>query len=231
MMSEESDGDEVTNDQAERSNPLPNGGWFRGPLTDLSRIGIPFFVFLVLGWVCTAVYAAIGPDVLSGVRNVAGWLVTAGGMAISGITTGFLFAIPRTLQGRDPIVHSADDRVGSPVTLTRTDSAPRYYVNSNLEQISDWLTKIIVGVGLTQLHNLPSTFWNLSTFLAGGAASTDRDRAFALSVVLYFGVVGFVAGYLLTRVYVTGAFARADLQHYRDATGTTNACAAPPRQE
>src|ERR1700730_13401118 len=50
-----------------------------------------------------------------------------------GWAVGFLFGVPR---------------VGSTPASTR--------INTNLEQISDWLTKILVGVGLTQLHKLPT---------------------------------------------------------------------------
>lgn len=49
---------------------------------------------------------------------------------------GFVFGIPR-INTTDAVV------IGRPPRLVRP--------NSNLEQISDWLTKILVGVSLTQL--------------------------------------------------------------------------------
>jgi len=89
-------------------------------------------------------------------------------------------------------------------------------VNTNLEQISDWLTKILVGVGLTQLTNIPAALVRLATFVAGGESSSEPDRSFALFVVLYFFFGGFVAGYLETRVYLTGAFLRSQRSETRD---------------
>lgn len=113
-----------------------------------------------------------------------------------------------------------DSSVGDGVELDHDELSSartliRYSVNSNLEQISDWLTKIIVGVGLTQLHNLPGLASRAARFLAGGLNSNAQERAFAIGLILYFGVLGFVAGYVTTRVYLTGAFVRADSNNDR----------------
>ena len=66
-----------------------------------------------------------------------GWLV-AGSAALIGGLLGFLFGIPRTLQ-QDGVA-----KVGPDDTEQEKDSVvnPRidYQVNTNLEQISDWLT-------------------------------------------------------------------------------------------
>jgi CheY-like chemotaxis protein len=92
----------------------------------------------------------------------------------------------------------------------------RIEVNTNLEQISDWLTKIIVGLGLVELRSMPDHLTKLATFLAVGikasAASDDVHAAevLALMTVVYFTLIGFFGGYLLTRTYLTGAFRRAD---------------------
>lgn len=113
----------------------------------------------------------------------ASWLLGAAAFFAVGMTGGFIFGIPRASQQR---------------------------VNSNLELISDWLTKILVGVGLTQMSNIPAGLGKLATFIAGGETSSGQDRSFALFVILYFFFGGFVAAYLETRVYLTGAFLRAE---------------------
>ena len=59
-----------------------------------------------------------------------------------------------------------------------------YPVNTNLEQVSDWLAKIIVGVTLPQLTVLPEWLGK---------------------------VAGFLAGYLMTRLYLASALKRAEL--------------------
>src|SRR5262249_23262070 len=59
--------------------------------------------------------------------------LVAGASFVSGCLVGFLFAIPRTVQGEE------GSKVSGPSQQTQ------YRPNTNLEQISDWLTKILVG--------------------------------------------------------------------------------------
>ena len=118
-------------------------------------------------------------------KAAASWILCAAAFFAVGMTTGFIFAVPRA-SGR--------------------------YVNSNLELISDWLTKILVGVGLTQFKSIPPALQKLATFIAGGIQSSGQDQAFALFVILYFSFGGFVAAYLETRVFLTGAFVRSEPQ-------------------
>jgi hypothetical protein len=86
----------------------------------------------------------------------------------------------------------------------------RLQVNTNLEQISDWLTKIIVGLGLIQLGKLPGYLVRASSYVGQTFGKDDSYAHFACALLLYFSVMGFTLGYLLTRLYLTGAFAAAD---------------------
>ena len=67
-------------------------------------------------------------------------LVVAAAAAFTGALFGFIFGVPRVL---------ASDRPQGRSSSLYGGSAP-IVANTNLEQISDWLTKILVGVGLTQ---------------------------------------------------------------------------------
>lgn|ERR1017187_3989035 len=78
-------------------------------------------------------------------------------------------------------------------------------VNTNLEEISDWLTKIIVGVSLVELQKAQSKLQGAAGFIAqtlGGASQTS----FAYGLMIYFSIVGFLGSYLLTRLYLQRAF-------------------------
>ncbi|HET8889374.1 MAG TPA: hypothetical protein VFQ41_10760 [Candidatus Angelobacter sp.] len=121
-------------------------------------------------------------------KSTASWLLCAGAFFAVGMATGFIFAIPRA-SGR--------------------------YVNSNLELISDWLTKILVGVGLTQLREIPGGLARLAQYVAGGSTSSGHEQSFAFFVILYFFFGGFVDAYLETRVFLTGAFIRSEPQDKR----------------
>ncbi|WP_425618554.1 hypothetical protein NA78x_002263 [Anatilimnocola sp. NA78] len=114
-----------------------------------------------------------------------------------GALLGFLFGVPK--------VHQADLQAkdGGPAV-----DEPRYrqLVNTNVEEISDWLTKIIVGVGLVQLTQIPPNFQRLAEYLA----ADQYDPGFAGGLVAFFAVTGFLSGYLLTRLFLAEAFRKAD---------------------
>ena len=116
---------------------------------------------------------------------------------------GFLFGIPRVLQGEDNRQAKYAQRV-----------------NTNLEQISDWLTKIIVGLGLVQLQTVPEHLAKAATWMAQSFAPSAASTAtvpsdaisFAGAFIIFFSVLGFFSGYLSTRLFLALAFFRADLE-------------------
>ena len=136
--------------------------------------------------------------------------VAVGGAALLvGALIGFLFGIPRTLQNdASAPLRLPDDADGA----HSAEENVRYQVNTNLEQISDWLTKILVGVGLTQLSGLWKRLQSLADTLGpafGGAPA--GGGYFAVAALVYFATTGFLFGYLWTRLFLAGALARADL--------------------
>jgi uncharacterized membrane protein len=96
---------------------------------------------------------------------------------------GFLFAVPRA----------------------NPDAPGRYLLlpNRNIEQISDWLTKILVGLGLVNLREIGAFLAERSVKLA---SSLQVDADFALAMILYFAIAGFLEGYLLTRIFLQWLF-------------------------
>ncbi|HEX2570692.1 MAG TPA: hypothetical protein VH877_14140 [Polyangia bacterium] len=133
-----------------------------------------------------------------------------------GSMVGFLFGIPRILQREQPSGGAGADADALPASTSATGTregqrgAYSLRVNTNLEQISDWLTKILVGVGLIQLQSLPKQVSYLAEFIARSMGGGDIYVALACAVIIYFVVGGFATGYMLTRLYLQGAFARAD---------------------
>jgi len=117
---------------------------------------------------------------------------------------GFLFGIPRALQ-------QAPSANATPVGAA-PGAAPRYAVNTNLEEISDWLTKIIVGVGLIQLGQISEVLGRLVDSLASGLGGQPSSRLVAGAELVFFGTWGFLLGYLLTRTYLTAAFRAFDVE-------------------
>jgi hypothetical protein len=107
---------------------------------------------------------------------------------MSGGLLGFLFGIPRSLSPQ------------------RSDGGREHVrrPNTNLEQISDWVTKIFVGVGLTQLKDIPGYLAQLVNYLAPaltgtGSPVTQVTRVFTLGLLVYFSTSGFIIGFTATR--------------------------------
>jgi hypothetical protein len=125
-------------------------------------------------------------------------LTIAAASSSVGMLLGFLFGIPRSLQDGAP----------NPSASAGADNArSKLRVNTNLEQISDWLTKILVGVGLTQLREIGPRMWALAGSLA---VAMGGNTPVALGVVVNFSIWGFFVGYLLTRLFLATAFSLAD---------------------
>ena len=102
-----------------------------------------------------------------------------------GALSGFLFAVPRV----------------NPAVKTQEQFLP----NANIEAISDWLTKILVGVGLV---NLDAIGRFLTTVSARFAAVVGIDATTGEAATIYFLVVGLIEGYVLTRLFLAEQFER-----------------------
>lgn len=132
-------------------------------------------------------------------------IMVGGTCLLLGAFLGFLFGIPRTLQQDRPDDHppsAAGDEA------SRSNSFD-YRANTNLEQISDWLTRILVGAGLTQIPAISRALMDAATRVGEGMGG--GSVAFALALLLFFMVSGFLDGYLWTRLFLPGAFRQADL--------------------
>jgi hypothetical protein len=116
-------------------------------------------------------------------------LVVAGASALIAWLLGLLFGIPRSSARPN----------GSPTPNTAGGQMTSR-VNTNLEDVSDWLTKTLVGVGLTQLTSLPHNLWHYATVLNDVSLKGDGGGpVFILGVAVAGGAGGFWVGYVTTR--------------------------------
>lgn len=153
-----------------------------------------FMLFSQLsGW-----FAAIG---IGGLVAIAG--------AASGGLLGFIFSVPRILtKDVTKDVSAEQGAIGS----SSEKSARLLGSNTNLERISEWLTTMLVGVGLSQIGSVGTKIKLFSDFLATNGKVFDKGTsAGALPVagpfLLVFGLVGgFVFFYIYTRIYLSPLF-------------------------
>ncbi|MFE9579858.1 hypothetical protein ACFYO1_25955 [Nocardia sp. NPDC006044] len=120
---------------------------------------------------------------------------------LAGGLLGFLFGIPRALTF---------SRDGDNITTAESGRAPRFAGNTNLEQISDWLTKIIVGATLTQLGTIADGGQHLFTAVAPSLGGMDGSASFGGALIVFSAIAGFIGGWLFTRLYLGRALTAAD---------------------
>jgi hypothetical protein len=139
-------------------------------------------------------------------------LLIMGSAGLVGGIIGLLFGIPKTRSDPGSVGPSPADNAAK--LLADPNRRSGYDANTNLEQISDWLTKIIVGVSLTELPTIRAEFHKAATYLGDGFVTTGPQGAaaaapLAAALILVYGLTGgFLAGYLLTRIFLQGAFER-----------------------
>jgi hypothetical protein len=102
-------------------------------------------------------------------------LLIAGASFSLGGLLGFLFGIPRLLNS-----------INVPDNLKIKNQIMQ---NDNLVQISDWITKIIVGVGLTQFYQVPKGLMSIGEYLAPSFSNNNPNdlsaKHIAIVIVLY----------------------------------------------
>jgi hypothetical protein len=118
-----------------------------------------------------------------------------GAALFAGLFLGFLFGLPKTL-----------DRSAA---ITPSTTKARLATNTNLDQISDWLTKILVGLGLVELGKLAHGASSLSARLAPGLGGGPGAKPFAMALLVYSLLDGFLVGYVYTRVDLSRRFRHA----------------------
>lgn len=187
-------------------------------LQHISRFVVAVFVVAigVAGWVGWKA-DAVGPVLL--------WAFAS--CAVGG-RMGFLFGIPKSGLTLKTELHAggaaeASTNDASVVsTGGQTDPAHRARPNTNLEEVSDWLTKIIVGLTLVHLQDLRGQIKRIG-FHAAEAIQPDPNAAYvsvATALVVGFTLTGFLVVYLYMRLFLQGAIVRSDddmMNRYRDA--------------
>jgi hypothetical protein len=103
----------------------------------------------------------------------------------------------------------------APDPVAEIPMSPRVSV-SNLEQVADWVTKLLLGGGLTQMQRIPPKVWQWAHVVALGIIGDDptiNDRlilaqqAFATGLLIYGFILGFFSGYLITKLQFSKAIA------------------------
>ena len=119
-------------------------------------------------------------------------ILFAGAAFICGVMFGYLFGLRPSGQQK-----TADGQTSPPT------------IQTNLEEIADWLTKLILGAGLVSLTALPIPLRNFAIFMAKGVEPNSAfnpdptviqgNPAIVLAIMAFFSISGVLYGYLWTR--------------------------------
>ena len=200
---------------------------------------------VVLGLLIAAAYGAA-----ASFAHAARFVLWGLGLLLVGAFVGFLFGLPRVLPGASVIVLAApvgsanaggteESGAGGVSAETTPGDRPRPATspemasrgNDSMLEIADWLTKIIAGLGLVNLHKVPELLNRLAFSIAGPADGLRGDgldfvffpfgvgvlipgvshhHSFALAVAVFFPAIGVLLGYLVTRLYLQTALIASD---------------------
>lgn len=179
---------------------------------------------VLVGVIIVLVYC----NTYSGKATIFAWMLAC---LLVGTFIGFLFGIPKILQGGGqnppppPPTGTAASQGATgtnpptpPPSPTATGISYQQQVNTNLTEISDWLTKIIVGLGLVNLKQIPAYLDKYAGILAGALFKSATAKgvmeplafAFSYGTIIGYTILGFLFGYISTRVYLSTIFLTAD---------------------
>jgi len=118
-------------------------------LLPLLAVGIVAILMLGIGWKLLAALLL--------------WSMAC--LAVGGLL-GFVFGIPRAMSPAERGATKEED-----TTSTATPGKGQTWrANTNLEEVSDWLTKIIVGLSLVHLHEIETRLHTVSRMVAASIA-------------------------------------------------------------
>ena len=170
-------------------------------ISNLNWLNRTFLGFLCLGLVAIFCYA-------QNLKHAAVATLWALACLAAGAFVGMLFGIKREQQ--PTTAPPPANPSGKPEDVKdEARKKGRYQPNNNLIDVSDWLTKIIVGLGLVELRNLPQRMKVIASPLAS-ALGEPAGLAVAVGIIVFASFAGFLIGYINSRTFLAALFSGYD---------------------
>lgn len=161
-----------------------------------TSITLTLYMGLFLGLIPVVGYPIFIPEIGGQIIFIGVLLALAS--FITSFFTGTLFGMPNRNR----------------VTVKEND----YAFNNSLYDVSDWLTKIMVGLGLINLKEIPVYFINLGQSVSMSTKyKGELLNIYAISTVIYFGFLGLYIGYNYMRLVLSNKYRKADNRLLRKA--------------
>ena len=120
-------------------------------------------------------------------------MLTALAAFLAGCVIGFLFGIPRAVSSGQ---------------LRHQQGSVAYTPSSNLAEVSDWLTKLLLGAGLVQLTRLGAPIGHLIDSVAAGLTAgtgtpppSSAAKVMAGAILFGYAAIGLLDAYLVTTMW------------------------------
>ena len=120
-------------------------------------------------------------------------MLTALAAFLSGCVVGFLFGIPRVISSGQ---------------LRHDKGSQAYVPSTNLAEVSDWLTKLLLGAGLVQLTRLGAPIGHLIDTVAAGLTSataptvpSSAAKVMAGAILFGYAAIGLLDAYVVTTMW------------------------------
>jgi hypothetical protein len=155
-----------------------------------------FLTATLLGWFVQFLYGlSTQPTILGAVRVFSLLWFASGAAFFVGTIGGFLFGVPkvRTISLEPVGQHDTPPRPPPP------DEISVYRDNTNLEEVSDWLTKIIIGIGLAQFREIGSAVLTIGDRI--GSAIDQHGDLGGNVIAIASLIMGFFTGFLYYYVW------------------------------
>lgn len=86
-----------------------------------------------------------------------------------------------------------------------------YSLNNSLIEISEWLTKIIVGISLVNLKKIPEYLEKLGQFIyENSGVASSSFKIYTISLIVFFTIFGLYLGYNYMRLVLSQKYKIAD---------------------
>jgi hypothetical protein len=157
-------------------------------------VGRGFLTATIFAWFIELLYGlSAEQQVLSGLRTFCLLWFASGAAFMAGTIGGFLFGVPK--MASTPANFASTNPASTPPIL----KVSRYTINTNLEDISDWFTKIILGLGLVHVNNVIQFIDSVGAAAGSAIGPAQGAKVVAISAMIYGFVCGFLLVYLWTR--------------------------------
>lgn len=155
----------------------------------------------IMGIFVILIYVSQLPSAVRWTAFATAVVIGASAELIGGLA-GFLFGVPREVQN-------------PAASTTQT-----YQGNTNLEQVSDWLTKIIVGVSLVEIGRAIPTLTKFAASMKAPLGGQASSGAFGLGLVITNALLGFFYLYLWSRSLFKAELEYHDISQSHSSTET-----------